>query len=192
MMPVWALCCSRPVISAARVGEQSAVVLNSIVLEAARRERFEGRRRNRAAEGARSAEADVVGQDQEDVRRALGRFHRLRKVGLRIRRRAADHAFERRRRVGQNGDVRRPGVVVLRGSALGSRNGRKDCNHGAKRRNDRHSEADYGRMTHDDPPIERHRRERLRSLGMRCLFVLRHLRQLICPVERLGPRLIKA
>ena len=85
-----------------------------------------GRRRNRPAEGAGGAEADVVGQDQEDIRRAFGCGHLLRKILHRVRRRKTDLAFERRIRLRQDvpgcflGQRRREGKKKRRGG--GNRN----------------------------------------------------------------------
>jgi hypothetical protein len=51
---------------------------------------------NRPAEGGGSAETDVVGHNQQYVRRAFGRFNGLREIGLGFRGSAADVALERR------------------------------------------------------------------------------------------------
>ena len=80
-----------------------------VVFDAVRGKRLEGRRRNRAPEHAGGAEADIVGQDQQDVGRALGRRDRLRKVRLGILGRSPDDAFEHRVGVGEHGDVWRAG-----------------------------------------------------------------------------------
>ena len=113
MMPVCTVCWSRPVISAARVGEQSAVVLNCVVLEAVRGKRIERRRRHGPAERTGRAKAYIVGQDDENIRRAYGRLHGLRKIRLRIRGRSPDDPFEHRVGVRQDGDVRRPAIAAL-------------------------------------------------------------------------------
>ncbi len=77
----------RPVSSACRVGEHSAVVWKRLILAGRLgRELLEVGRVARAAEGARRAEADVVDQHDEHVGRALRRAQRLdrRVVGVRI------------------------------------------------------------------------------------------------------------
>ena len=76
----------RPVSSAARVGEQSAVVWKRLYLRPSRRQPLGRRRVARAAEGARRGEADVVEQDDEHVRRAGRRAQSLdrREAGVRI------------------------------------------------------------------------------------------------------------
>ena len=51
------------------------------VAEAAFGEQFEDRRLAGAAKGARGSEADVIEEDEEDVRRAFGRLNRLREIG---------------------------------------------------------------------------------------------------------------
>ena len=67
----------RPVRSAWRVGEQSAVVWKRLYLSPFAARRSAVGRRTGAAEGARGAEAAVVDQDDEHVRRAVGRTQRL-------------------------------------------------------------------------------------------------------------------
>ncbi len=92
------------------------------------------RRRNDAAEGARRAEADVVGHDQQHVRRALGRHDARRPPGLRLAGVVLDHAAELRvgRRellaVDGRGRPRRSG----RGGLL--REGRQGCRQSEKDR----------------------------------------------------------
>ena len=69
----------------------------------------ERRRRDHAAEGARRAEADVVGHDQQHVGRALGRHHARRPLGLGLGGVEIDLAAELRRRVGRY----LPSIVVV-------------------------------------------------------------------------------
>ena len=87
----------RPVSSAWRVGEQSAVVWKRLILQAVGREPLGGRRVARATEGARSAEADIVDQHDQHVRRAFRRAQRLdrRKLRVRILRVVGDEADPR-------------------------------------------------------------------------------------------------
>ena len=56
--------------------------VEAVVPQALGRELVHRRRRDAAAERAELAEAGVVEQDQHDVRRALGRLHRLRELRL--------------------------------------------------------------------------------------------------------------
>ena len=86
----------RPVISAARVGEHSAVENIAVVAQALVRDAIHGRRRDDAAEGARHAEAGVVGDDEQHVRRALRRHDARRPPGLRLQGVVLDHAAELR------------------------------------------------------------------------------------------------
>ena len=60
--------------------------VEAVEFQAARREPLRRRRVARPPEGARRAEAHVVEQDDEDVRRALRRPQRLdgRKLGVRV------------------------------------------------------------------------------------------------------------
>lgn len=83
--------------SAARVGEQRAVV-EAVVLQVVGGQLVHRRRRDRAAEGARRAEAHIIGQDQQHVRRAFGCLDLLGEVGRRVLNRPADLALERRLR----------------------------------------------------------------------------------------------
>ena len=69
---VWWL---RPVSRATRVGEQSAVVWKRLYLSPWLARRSSVGMGIGAAERARVAEADVVDQKDDDVRRALGRLH---------------------------------------------------------------------------------------------------------------------
>ena len=62
----------RPLSSAARVGEQSAVVWKRVYFKAVGRQPLERRRVAGPAERARRPEADVVDQDDQDVGRAFG------------------------------------------------------------------------------------------------------------------------
>ena len=82
--------------SAARVGEQSDVVWNLRVAQSVCRDAVERRRRDDAPEGAGRAEADVVGHDEEDVRRALRRHHARRPGRFRLQGVQFDVALERR------------------------------------------------------------------------------------------------
>ena len=72
--------------------------VEAVVLQAARRQLLRVRRLAGAAEGARRAEAGVVDQDDQDVRRALGRAQLLdrRVLRLRILRVIGDQAAPRR------------------------------------------------------------------------------------------------
>ena len=83
MPTVWWL---RPVSSAARVGEHSAVVWKRLYFSPSAGQPLGGRRLARPAERARRAEADVVEQDDQHVRRARRRPQRLdrreRRVGI--------------------------------------------------------------------------------------------------------------
>ena len=65
------------------------------------RELVEMRRRHRPAERRTHAEADIVEQDEQHVRRSLRSLHRLRIVGRRVLVRLADLAFERGVGLGQ-------------------------------------------------------------------------------------------
>ena len=71
------------------------------VAQARVRDAIQGRRRDHAAEGARRAEADIVGDDQQHVRRALRRDDRRRPVGRRVRGVEVDDAAERCRWIGK-------------------------------------------------------------------------------------------
>ena len=82
MLTEWWL---RPVSSAWRVGEQSAVVWKRLNLRPPFARRSAVGVWIGAAEGARGGEADVVEQDDQDVRRALGRPQRLDRRELRVR-----------------------------------------------------------------------------------------------------------
>ena len=62
--------------SAARVGEHRAVVWNRVYLQPAGSEPFGRRRLARTAECARRPEADVVEQDDQNIRRAGRRTQR--------------------------------------------------------------------------------------------------------------------
>ena len=79
----------------------------------------ERRRRDDAAECAGDAIAGIVGHDQQDVGRALGRHDLRRPIGLGILGVETDLAAERRRRIGQVAPVDRrrgvgaPGVPVI-------------------------------------------------------------------------------
>ena len=72
MLFMWWL---RPLSSAVRVGEQSAVVWNWLYRSPSLGQAIGRRHVDRPAEGARHAEAHVVDEDDQDVRRALGRLH---------------------------------------------------------------------------------------------------------------------
>src|SRR5262245_52434713 len=80
--------------SPGRRAERRGVEL--VVAQAAAGDAVESGRLDRAAEGAAGAEADVVGEDQEDVGRALGRFDTLGEIGNRALDGASDLALERR------------------------------------------------------------------------------------------------
>ncbi len=75
----------------AQRGGEDAVVAQAFLGDA-----VHGRRRDHAAEGAGHAEAGVVGDDQQHVRRALGRHHARRPPGLGLQRAVLDDAAERR------------------------------------------------------------------------------------------------
>src|SRR5262249_38059739 len=70
-------------------GGMEGVVAESLVGEA-----LKVRRLNRAAERAARPEADIIGQDQKDVRSALWCLHTLWKIRGRILRRAPNLALE--------------------------------------------------------------------------------------------------
>ena len=73
----------------AQRGGEHAVVAQAFLRDAVHR-----RRRDDAAEGARHAEAGVVGDDQQHVGRALRRHDARRPPGLRLQRVILDHAAE--------------------------------------------------------------------------------------------------
>ena len=75
----------------AQRGGEDAVVAQAVVGDA-----VHGRCRDDAAEGARHAEAGVVGDDQQHVGRALGRHDARRPPGLRLQGVVLDHAAELR------------------------------------------------------------------------------------------------
>ena len=75
----------------AQRGGEHAVVAQALVRDA-----VHGRRRDHAAEGARHAEAGVVGHDQQDVGRLLGRHDARRPPGRRLQSVVLDHAAELR------------------------------------------------------------------------------------------------
>jgi len=75
------------------------------------------RRGNGSSERARGAEADVIGQDEQDVRCAFGRAHRLREVRRGRPRRESDAPGKRRgerRQVGSGRRVGRAGLGIRR------------------------------------------------------------------------------
>ncbi len=72
--PVWWL---RPLSSAARVGAHSAVVWKRLYFKPFTGQPFGGRRVAGPAKGARGGKADIVEQDDQHVRCACGRAHRL-------------------------------------------------------------------------------------------------------------------
>ena len=82
------------------------VSLDLPFLKQERRERVEGRRRDRAAKGAAGAKADIVGHDDQDIGSPLGGADRLRPAGRRGFRRRAAVDF-RGRSIGGLGDSRR-------------------------------------------------------------------------------------
>ena len=91
---------------------------------------IERRRRDDAAKGTGDAIAGIVGHDEEDVGRALGRHDLRRPVGRRILGGEADLAAEGRRRVRQIAPVdggRRVGRAGLAGGFLGMGLAGKDC-----------------------------------------------------------------
>ena len=77
MSPIPTVWWFRPVSSACRVGAHIAVRVEPVVPQAAGRQPFGGRGVDRPAEGGRGAETHVVEQDDEHIRRALGRAQRL-------------------------------------------------------------------------------------------------------------------
>ena len=109
MTPVATLWWLRPVSSAARVGEHSVELR---VAEVGLRQAVHGGGRNRPSERGRCAEAHVVGEDEQDVRRALrgGDLHG--KVLRGFPRGAADLPLEGR--FGPRENVLRPLVRGLR------------------------------------------------------------------------------
>jgi hypothetical protein len=66
-----------------------------VIAQASLRKLVKGRRGDGTAECTDRAKADIVGQDQDDVRCALGCFDNSWKIGPRIADRSADHTFER-------------------------------------------------------------------------------------------------
>jgi hypothetical protein len=82
------------VINAARVGEQSAVVWK-VVPQAGVSHPLKVRRIDRPAKSAACAEPDIVGQDDDDIRRACRRFEAFWKIRGRILCGASNLAFER-------------------------------------------------------------------------------------------------
>ena len=97
-MPNPTRCWLRPVSSAARVGEQTRRDVEAVVAQPVLREPRVVRGLDRTAEGARIAEPGVVDQDEQHVRRTLGRLDmaRLVPVGHRVRERPLRRARERR------------------------------------------------------------------------------------------------
>ncbi len=75
----------------AQRGREDPVVTQAVVRDA-----LHGRRRDDAAKGAGHAEAGIVGDDQQHVRRALGWHDARRPPGLRLQRVILDHAAELR------------------------------------------------------------------------------------------------
>jgi hypothetical protein len=109
----------------AQRGGEDAVVAQAFVGDA-----VHGRRRDDAAEGARHAEAGVVGDDQQHVGRALGRHDARRPPRLRLQRVVLDDAAESR--VG-----RRELLVGDRRRGAGRTKDASDARNAARRRSRR-------------------------------------------------------
>jgi len=112
--------------------------VEGVVAEPALREALEVRRLDRSAEGATRAEPHVVGEDQEDVRRALRRLHTLREVGHRILRGAPDLAVE--------------GSLGLRQDLLSGRRGRGEGRDQDRKPSPRRSRCGNAPLRHGSPP----------------------------------------
>ena len=95
MTPVPMLWWLRPASSAAARRAAQGRGVEAGVLQPVVRELVHVRRRHRPAERRAHAEADVVEQDDQHVRAALRRLHRLRVAGRRVLVRLADLALER-------------------------------------------------------------------------------------------------
>src|SRR5262245_11818523 len=73
-----------------------------VVAESAVGKALKVRRLNRSAERAARSEANIVRQDQDNVRSALGRFHSFCEIRSRVLRGAPNRSFERRQGLGQH------------------------------------------------------------------------------------------
>ena len=100
---VWWL---RPLINAARVGEQSAVVWNLVYLNPGLRNAFKGRRRNRSTKRSRCSEADIVRHNQQYVRSVFRCFDLCRKIQPRLCGAQPHFAIEWRLRDWQHGTIK--------------------------------------------------------------------------------------